>query len=183
MNRSYSEHLYPPSRLSRCRFLTHVTLGVVCLCLAGCELICIAAPYFTTFTVRGLVLFTDTEEPAAERLISLKLLKEGETVGRSNFPVPTSVAAKLPVAISTNPDGSFAIVMRNDKVACSSLIFDTPTAVKNPVVPDQMQIRLSIDGCLEEFLIDLTEDTVVDITFPENIIELKDPILVAPCEP
>jgi len=49
-------------------------------------------------------------------------------------------------------------------------------------VPDQTGVVVSRLGCRTEILIDLTEDTVVDLSFPDGVIELKDPILVPPCE-
>jgi len=32
------------------------------------------------------------------------------------------------------------------------------------------------------YTIDVNEDTVVDLSFPDDTLELKDPILVAACE-
>lgn len=47
--------------------------------------------------------------------------------------------------------------------------------------PDQIELIVIRDGCEQRFMIDVNEDTVVDMTFPDDIIELKDPILVPPC--
>ncbi len=48
--------------------------------------------------------------------------------------------------------------------------------------PDRVEIIVVRDGCEQAFLIDINEDTVVDMDFPDDVIELKDPILVPPCE-
>ena len=48
--------------------------------------------------------------------------------------------------------------------------------------PDQVEIIVVRDGCESSFLIDINEETVVDLDFPDDVIELKDPILVPPCE-
>lgn len=140
-------------------------------------------PFFRTFTVRGLILSADTDEPRAGEFISIALLRDGEVVGRSTTsPASRGVAARSPLLLVTGTDGSFAIVMGSDERAgCLAGLLDTPTA-KDPVIPDQVRIVILGNVCEQAFLIDLTEDTVVDISFPDRVIELIDPILVPPCE-
>ncbi|MCH7885335.1 MAG: hypothetical protein IIC01_08805 [Planctomycetes bacterium] len=48
--------------------------------------------------------------------------------------------------------------------------------------PDQIEVTVVRDGCESSFLIDVNEDTIVDLDFPDDVIELTDPILVPPCE-
>ena len=47
--------------------------------------------------------------------------------------------------------------------------------------PDQVKVIVVRDGCEQTFLIDINEDTVVDLDFPDRVIELKEPILVSDC--
>ena len=49
--------------------------------------------------------------------------------------------------------------------------------------PDRVEVIVVREDCEFSFLIDINEDTVVDMTFPEDVIELKDPILVPACGP
>jgi hypothetical protein len=51
------------------------------------------------------------------------------------------------------------------------------------VTPDQIRVTVGRVGCQYQTFIDINADTVVDPNFPDNVIELKDPILVPPCEP
>jgi hypothetical protein len=39
------------------------------------------------------------------------------------------------------------------------------------------------DGCEEPSSIDIIAHTVVELSFSDDVIELKEPILVPPCEP
>jgi len=47
--------------------------------------------------------------------------------------------------------------------------------------PDQVEVIVLRGACEERFLIDINEDTVVDLEFPGDVIELQNPILVPPC--
>jgi len=49
--------------------------------------------------------------------------------------------------------------------------------------PDQVEVIVVRDGCEQRFLIDINADTVVDLSFSDDVIELKDQILVPPCGP
>jgi hypothetical protein len=49
--------------------------------------------------------------------------------------------------------------------------------------PDRVEIIVVRDGCEQSFFIDINANTVVDPTAPDDVIELKDPILVPPCVP
>lgn len=56
----------------------------------------------------------------------------------------------------------------------------TPPLIGFPP-PDQVEVIVLRGACEERFMIDINEDTVVDIEFPDDVIELKEPILVPPC--
>jgi len=47
--------------------------------------------------------------------------------------------------------------------------------------PDRLELIVVRNGCEQRFTIDLNKDTVVDMTFPDNVLELKDAILVPAC--
>jgi len=47
--------------------------------------------------------------------------------------------------------------------------------------PDRLELIVVRDGCEKRVTIELNEDTVVDMSFPDNVLELKEPILVPAC--
>jgi len=48
--------------------------------------------------------------------------------------------------------------------------------------PDLLELIVVRDGCEQRLTVDLNEDTVVDMSFPDNVLELKEAILVPACE-
>ena len=70
-------------------------------------------------------------------------------------------------------DGGFLLEFSTPLMGCPPTPFPRP---------DQVEIIVVRDGCESSFLIDINEETVVDLDFPDDVIELKDPILVPPCE-
>jgi len=48
--------------------------------------------------------------------------------------------------------------------------------------PDRLELIVVRDECEQQVSIDINEDTVVDMSFPDNVLELKEPILVPACE-
>ncbi|MEK6675829.1 MAG: hypothetical protein AABZ47_09265 [Planctomycetota bacterium] len=50
-------------------------------------------------------------------------------------------------------------------------------------MPDQVEIVVVRDGCEQRFmfLIDINEETVVDLSAPDDILQLREPILVPAC--
>jgi len=84
---------------------------------------------------------------------------------------------------SIEEDGSFEhFLIEGYGGACACVldlfIPDSP----GPTRPDQVEIIVVRDDCEQIFRIDLTADTVVDLDFPNDVIELRDPIIVEPCE-
>lgn len=74
----------------------------------------------------------------------------------------------------TEQDGAFVHDLIVKESRCVSTL-DLP-------IPDQLMVIVSRDGCEQTFVIDINEDTVVDLAFPDRVIELKEPILVPACE-
>ena len=48
--------------------------------------------------------------------------------------------------------------------------------------PDEVELIVARDECVFVFTIEINEETVVDMTFPDDVIELIEPILVPACE-
>jgi hypothetical protein len=58
----------------------------------------------------------------------------------------------------------------------------SPSDVPSFPPPDEIVVTVVRQACTQQFTIGINEDTVVDVDFPDDVIELKDPILVPPCE-
>ncbi len=160
-----------------CRFVSALLLAIA---VGGCTN---CGPFVTTFVVFGVAVDSTTGSGLGGIVISLRPLKEGTSIGFVFGNAKNRiVSSSLPVPV-TNPDGSFALSVTNGErpnvfgcTAPSPGTFDD-------AAPDQLQFFLTRDGCTQEILINLTEDTVVDLSFPDNTIELSAPILVPPCGP
>ena len=48
-------------------------------------------------------------------------------------------------------------------------------------MPDQVEIVVVRDGCEQRFMIDINEETVVDLSAPDDILQLREPIRVPAC--
>ena len=77
-------------------------------------------------------------------------------------------------------DGSFELwVFSSDFVSsCGSSV---PGNIPEFPPPDEIRVIVEREDCEQTFSIDINEDTVMDMTFPDDTLELKDPILVPPC--
>ncbi len=123
-----------------------------------------------TVLVRGWLADRVTGEPLANVAVGGRSFTNGEVTdvipaltifGDSNGPPP-------------DENGMFELPFRKTLVSC--------TVASSFPPPDQVEIIVVRDGCEQTFLIEINEDTVVDMDFPDDVIELKDPILVPPCD-
>ena len=114
------------------------------------------------FTLRGTVLNANTLDGLGGALIDARLITGGEQTTRDDLKVPFSAG-----------DGAFEARLTVKGSQCGRVL-NLPT-------PDQLKVIVTIDECEQTFLIDINEDTVVDLDFPDRVIELKEPILVSDC--
>jgi hypothetical protein len=87
--------------------------------------------------------------------------------------------------VETTRDTAAGFITEEDGAFSHALIAKGPpcSSVPNLPIPDQLKLIVTIDGCAKAFLIDINESTVVDLDFPDRVIELKEPILVPACSP
>lgn len=133
--------------------------------LSGCP------PFGTVFSVRllrGSLLGRDSLAPPTDVMrIVAETSTEGERTGGGDggnrvLPSPE--------------DGSFELRMPSRDTSSS------PSDVPSFPPPDEIVVTVVRQACTQQFTIGINEDTVVDVDFPDDVIELKDPILVPPCE-
>jgi len=87
-----------------------------------------------------------------------------------------------PMAPFTDADGVFttAFIVGGTPLCATQLGPPLPSPLLPP--PDEIEIVVIREECERSIVIPVTEDTVVDLSFPGRLIELKDPILIPPCE-
>jgi hypothetical protein len=163
------------SRQERAQIMALVFMGVLPLIVAvtGCF------PCGSTAArrvVSGSLLIASTlEAPSDVQRIAAWSYTDGENTG--------SGGGGRPVLPSLS-DGSFEVTMAsNDRGGvCGYPPFTHVTGVSQYPTPDQIVFIVEREACEQEFTIDLNEDTVVDLDFPDGVIELAGPILLPPCE-
>ena len=152
-----------------------LAIGVaLCIQTNGCVR---CGPFVETYVVRGIVVDSESGDALGGVQIDVQLMLDGEFIAFTVGPFPGHL---LPP--ETKTDGSFDLVMSNGERFGSARCPAPRPGTLERLVPDQTGVVVSRLGCRTEILIDLTEDTVVDLSFPDGVIELKDPILVPPCE-
>ena len=161
------------SRDVRCRVVVRggmsAVVGVLVVCLSqvvGC------GDYWPTLRVSGKLLDAETLEGATDAALGGRTFTDGE---ETEFVVPFIYdgSRNLP---GPEEDGTFVVGFSSGPVPSSySAHAEFPR-------PDRIEIIVVRGDCQYTFSIDINEDTVVDMTFPDDTLELKDPIIVPPCE-
>ncbi len=160
-----------PISIDPSRVVGMVLVGCLVLipgCTEGDE--CAAA-----FYVFGTLLDADAGTGIVDATVAGQAFTNGERTGfRSGRIPPTSGLLPEPAE-----DGSFELVFNTfDQFPCP------PHGPRPFPRPDQIEVIVVRDGCVQRVVIEVNEDTAFDIDSGfgnVDIIELKDPILVAPC--
>ena len=126
---------------------------------------------FGRFTIRGKLLGAETLEPLPDADVIIFTLTDGDETA---------------VTVSTDPDNG---------PSASDGTFDVMATGFGPCVdgkaelplPDNVELTVELKDCgvsssRRRFSIDISAETVVDPTVPDGVLELRDPILVPPCE-
>lgn len=135
---------------------------------------CVCADFVHGFTVVGKFADVQTLEPVSDvSAYGITLLADGEIIISSTFGYPPP-----------EEDGSFERTFDQTWYGiCSPLglgaYFAEPPEL---LTPDRIEIVVFRHGCEQSFVVDVSEHTVVDVEFLDDVIELRDPILVAPCD-
>ena len=155
--------------LSAGRAWTLVTIcGAVLMTFGGC----LPCPLTgVRLFLRGKVLDAETLRGATDAAVGGRTFTEGEETDRVS-PLIYDGSATFP---PPEEDGTFQVEFNLNSPSCGPPILEFPR-------PDQVEVIVVRDGCEQTFIIEINEDTVVDMDFPDDVIELKDPILVGPCE-
>lgn len=141
------------------------TIGIGSL-LLFCSGTCISSDCLVGLFVRGRVIDADTMAPVPGALIGGRSFTNNEVT--DHFPPTYNGSPYFP---PTSADGLFQFDF-SDLAPCQGYSFPRP---------DEIEIIVVRDGCEQGFTIAINADTVVDVNFPNDTLELKEPILVPAC--
>jgi hypothetical protein len=141
--------------------------GAMGACLSPC------GSLRATRALRAVVLDSATLRGLTEAAVTVVTITEGVETGAGST---ITARGETPPA----PDGSLQLTLYSSDLGGNC---GNPPKVPFFPPPDQVEVTVVRGACEEQFLIDINADTIVDLKFPDDVIELKDPILVPPCEP
>ncbi|MFQ5414444.1 MAG: hypothetical protein ACE5E6_08300, partial [Phycisphaerae bacterium] len=154
-----------------------ITVGSSCVVAASCVACLFKGRFIDYVIIKGQVVDADSLAPLPGAFIGARPFVNGEPIG---FVSGSASQRSLPVLV-TGPDGSFALTLTTGaREECATPLGPTLPPPEFPP-PDQVEVTVGLVGCQDTFLIDVNADTVVDLTFPDMVLELIDPILVPPC--
>ena len=158
------------SSSQRPALVTMCLLGVLvfaCLLWVGG---CVVGDYGSFFWVRGTLLDADSLTAVQDAAVGGRTFTDGE---ETDFVSPLSSLGNPQFPLSTE-DGSFVLSLSEGFMGYRPF----PR-------PDRIEVIVVRDGCEQSFMIDINEDTAVDLEDMElwdTGVELKGPILLPPCE-
>jgi hypothetical protein len=160
----YTERRWRTTQLLICGCLT-----VLGYSLTGCLLS--FGDCGISLTVSGRLLDSDTSQPIQGAALGGRTITDGMTTDGG---LPSFTPDGEP-RIASGVDGAFMMLFVEALGPCGPRLREFTR-------PDQVEIIVLRDGCEQRSMIEVNEDTVVDLSFPNRTLELKDPILVPPCE-
>ena len=162
----------------RLRKLLTLATGIFMLPALGCVECLIIADRIDHLSLHGTILDAETLTPLSNAVLGGRAFTAGEvTAGVSALNL-----VGAPIGPRSGDDGSFILSFVTGFTPLGESLLGP--RIPPPVLarPDQIEVTVVRDGCESSFLIDVNEDTIVDLDFPDDVIELTDPILVPPCE-
>lgn len=149
--------------VARCVVLasTIVISGTSCGPIADCGSI---------LTIRGILIDAISNGPVAGAAIGGRAFTDGVQTDFSS----AIIFDGSPGGPLSGNDGSFSQQFSVGLQPCPPEPFPRP---------DRVEVIIVRNGCEQTVSVDINADTVVDPTAPNDVLELKNPILVPPCEP
>jgi len=130
--------------------------------------------------IAGSVVDADTQEPIEQYSIRVSTFTDGlETGSEIGVIFGESPTPGLPPPPTV---GDFVTPFVTNRTKICEGIFGPPLDPPKFPQPDQLFVIVIRDTCETTYTIEVNGDTVVDLSFPNNTLELRDPILVPACE-
>lgn len=137
---------------------------------------CVPSPCgdkFYLFHIVGEVRDVQTGDPLSDASVGVQLLANGQVVARR--------VAEAGDAVVTGADGTFDQRVSYSVGNCNlTLPGVSPTPLPD-LAPDEVEVIVNRDGCETVFTFDVNNDNFVDATASEQVLQLRDPILVPAC--
>jgi len=130
---------------------------------------CIYADCLNTLIVRGRLIDAQSLDAIAGAAIGGRAFTGGV---ETDF-IPAIIFDGSPNLPLSSEDGDFEQYFSTPLGSCPAPEFPRP---------DRLEIIVVRDDCEQSFFIDINAETVVDPTAPDDVLELREPILVPPCE-
>ena len=177
-----------PTFMNESRFIQQLrsrVLIIVSACLpvlilsSGCQE-CLDGTY--GFTVSGTFVDSESKEPLGNLGYVMTLRRNGEDVVYVAYAPGSDVGAP-----SADENGTFslrAIEGRWGECRAIGVFPLDPFNIPEPTPPDEIEFRVGRPGCHHEqtIVVPIDEETVTDLSFPDDTIEFRAPIAVPPCE-
>lgn len=136
--------------------------------------------WWAGFWVTGALVDAETGEPLGGVRLETRLRREGDTYSVAAFAPGSDVGALL-----SGDDGSFEafhVLDAGGRCRWESLWEVVAMPTLDLPRPDEIEITVFRGDCQQVMLIPVNESTVVDMSFPADEIQLRNPIPVPPCE-
>jgi len=147
----------------------------VCYLQSGC---CPFADLIDQFFVNGILVLESADAPLSGAAVGGRLLTGG--VVTAEWPAVRQGAGGVDVTTPTGEDGAFELFFLTGGPLCASLFGPTLPPPEIPM-PDQIEIIVVREDCEQSILIDVNDSTIVDLTAPDDTLELREPVFVPPC--
>jgi len=167
------------SRPTDSHYLNVVGVGLLMLLFSGCLYFPYCGLTGDGLVVRGRLADVSTETSLSGAFFGGRTITNGKVVS-TVAAIIFDGTAQLP---PTNDNGLFTIPFSVTTITRESSCYDPSSEIPEEFPdPDQVEITVIRDTCEFTFTIDVNADTVVDLSFPDDTLELKNPILVPACE-
>ncbi|MEK6675747.1 MAG: hypothetical protein AABZ47_08840 [Planctomycetota bacterium] len=145
-----------------------IELAVVAVWLVGLSG-CIYAHCSDFLYLDGMLLDGSAGEPIEGAFLG----GTSFTGGEETYSFPAVIFDGGPDQPPSDVQGRFLLEFSSDLGGC-----DPPPEF---LMPDQIEIVVVRDGCEQRFMIDINEETVVDLSPPNDTLQLREPIRVPAC--
>lgn len=152
--------------------------ALVVLWTAGGCAACLGGDAEGVLFITGQVVDATTNEPLVPTRIVGTIRQEGVQTGREAALLDDR--PNLPVRVDDT--GDFLLVFVTDLAPVCASSFGPRVPPPDVPRPDQIELTVTIEGCEQTVVINISDETVLDPTAPDDVLEFRNPILVPPCE-
>lgn len=128
---------------------------------------------FYLFHIVGDIRDVQTGDPLSDASVGVQLLANGQVVARR--------VEETGGAVVTGADGTFDQRVSYSAGNCNLLLPGVSPASLPDLAPDEVKVIVNHDGCETVFTFEVSDENFVDATAPDQVLQLRAPILVPAC--